>query len=92
MITKVEGVFVFFLILYHITFQVLYDNSTPVLGFLVLKKFFFFDHATRHGGSWVPNQGLNAQPLQWRRRVFIAGPQGSPVGGVLLSQLSDLVF
>lgn len=55
MITKVEGVF--FLMLYQIKFQVLYDNSTPVLGFLVLKKpfFFFFDHAW-----WilVPQPGL----------------------------------
>ena len=38
--------------------------------------FFFWPHCMWHAGSLFPDQGLNLCPVQWKHRVFIAGPLG----------------
>ena len=41
--------------------------------------FFFlsFGHATKHTGSYYPDQGSSSWPLHWKHRVLTTGPQGS---------------
>ena len=40
------------------------------------KTTFFFDHAIRHVGSQILNQGSNPLPLHWKYRVLTTGPPG----------------
>lgn len=42
------------------------------------KKKFFFDRATRHGGSQFPNKGLNLHSLNWKTDSQPLGHQGIP--------------
>ena len=37
---------------------------------------FCFAHATRHAGSYFPDQGSNPCPLQWKHGVLTIGPPG----------------
>ena len=49
-----------------------------VLGFELLYIFFknlfqFFDTATQHVESWLPDQRQNPHPLLWKQRVLTLG-------------------
>ena len=64
-----------------------------------LFNFYFFDHATQHVRSQLPNQGSNPHYLKRRRGVLTTGPPGKslvnarslghPVCGALLRQLQQ---
>ena len=46
-------------------------------------SFSLFGHTMQHVESLFPNQGLNARPLQWKRRVLTTGqPGNSPLSRV----------
>ena len=48
----------------------------------------FFGHATRHMGSWFPNQRLNLHPLHWKQSLPL-DHQGSFDVGVLVYKVRD---
>ena len=36
----------------------------------------FFGHTVEHTGSWLPDQGSNSCPLEWKHGVLTTGPPG----------------
>jgi len=48
------------------------DGLGPVDAVLFIYYYnliLFFDHVTRHMGSWFPNQRLNLHPLHWKQSL-----------------------
>ena len=63
-------------------FKVFIEFLKILLLFHVFFVFFFF-LASRHVGSWLPNQGSNLYPQHWKGEVLTIGHPGKPQVSIL---------